>query len=85
METERSGGNRKKCSGIFYRINNMFKNIIAPMQAWLLSQGKCVGCGKQLDKPAGKTNTRITCACGRIYMYDPQAGKHRRATIDEIK
>ena len=63
----------------------MFKNIIAPMQAWLLSQGKCVGCGKKLTKPNQKTVARITCACGRIYMYDPQADKYRRATIDEIK
>jgi len=28
----------------------MFKNIIAPVQAWLLSRGQCVGCGKPLDK-----------------------------------
>ena len=30
----------------------MFKNVIAPVQAWLLSQGRCVGCGTQL--PDGK-------------------------------
>jgi len=63
----------------------MFKNIIAPMQAWLLSQGKCVGCGKQLQKPEGTTPTRVACSCGRIYMYDPGAHTYRRATLDEIK
>jgi hypothetical protein len=63
----------------------MFKNIIAPMQAWLLSQGKCVGCGKPLDKPAGTGHVKVVCVCGRIYMYDPQANKYRRATLDEIK
>jgi hypothetical protein len=63
----------------------MFKNIIAPMQAWLLSQGKCVGCGKKLPSPRGTSVARVTCACGRIYMYDAQANKYRRATLDEIK
>jgi DNA-directed RNA polymerase subunit RPC12/RpoP len=63
----------------------MFKNIIAPMQAWLLSQGKCVGCGKKLPGPGAKNTERVTCACGRIYMFDPQAKRYRRATLDEIK
>ncbi len=55
------------------------------MQAWLLSQGKCVGCGKPLSKSQGNTPQRVTCVCGRIYMYDPQANKYRRATLNEIK
>lgn len=63
----------------------MFKNIIAPVQAWLLSQGKCVGCGKPLDKGEGKGLIRITCQCGRVYMYDSEAGKYRRAMLNEIK
>jgi hypothetical protein len=63
----------------------MFKNIIAPMQAWLLSQGRCVGCGKPLPKKKGKGVVRIECACKRIYVYDPGADKYRRATLDEIK
>lgn len=63
----------------------MFKNIIFPMQAWLLSQGRCVGCGKHLPKKSGKGLVRMDCNCGRVYMYDPVAGKYRRATLDEIK
>jgi hypothetical protein len=63
----------------------MFKNIIAPMQAWLLSQGKCVGCGKVLSKPKGTVPVRVICNCGRIYMYDPGVKTFRRATFDEIK
>jgi len=66
----------------------MFKNIIAPMQAWLLSQGKCVGCGKLLARtlPAGRQETgKVICDCGRIYMYDAGVNKFRRATLDEIK
>jgi phage FluMu protein Com len=55
------------------------------MQAWLLAQGKCVGCGKLLVKKQGKGFVRITCSCGRIYMYDPVENKYRRATLDEVK
>ena len=51
------------------------------MQAWLLSQGKCVGCGKLLAHINGK----VICDCGRIYMYDEGVKKFRRATLDEIK
>jgi len=63
----------------------MFKNIISPVQAWLISQGKCVGCGKPLLTGTGESLVRITCSCGRIYMYDPAAKKYRRAFLDEIK
>jgi len=63
----------------------MFKNVIAPMQAWLLSQGKCVGCGKLLPKKDESGSVRVTCECGRIYIYDPQSTKFRRATFNEAK
>ncbi|OGG04976.1 hypothetical protein A2Z33_06825 [Candidatus Gottesmanbacteria bacterium RBG_16_52_11] len=63
----------------------MLKNIIAPVQAWLLAQGKCVGCGKVLEKRSGKGLVRVTCACGRIYMFDPAGTKYRRATFDEVR
>ncbi len=63
----------------------MFKNIISPVQAWLLSQGKCVGCGRLLEKKTGKGFTRVTCHCGRVYMYDSEADTFRRATLDEVK
>jgi len=63
----------------------MFKNIIAPMQAWLLSQGRCVGCGKPLPKKPGKDIVKIVCKCGRIYIYDSAADKYRRGTLDETK
>ncbi len=66
----------------------MFKNIISPMQAWLISQGKCVGCGKFLEKktqPATQGLVQVTCDCGRVYMYDVQANKFRRAALDEVK
>jgi hypothetical protein len=63
----------------------MFKNIIAPMQAWLLFQGRCVGCGKNLEHKKGKDLQLVTCTCGRIYMYDTGAKTFRRASLDEVK
>lgn len=66
----------------------MFKNIIAPIQAYLLSKGLCVGCGKPLTK--GKREERedrtvkVTCQCGRIFIYDPETDKYRRALFKEV-
>jgi len=66
----------------------MFKNIIAPVQAWLLSRGQCVGCGKPLGKGnrvKKKDGTeKVTCKCGRIFIYDPKTKKYRRALFEEV-
>ncbi len=59
--------------------------MLAPVQAWLLSQGKCVGCGKPLPKKEGTGLQKVTCVCGRVYMYDSGTHIYRRATFDEIK
>lgn len=66
----------------------MLKNVIAPIQAWLLSQGKCVGCGKPLAKSQrvahGKGSEKVTCVCGRIFIYDIPKKSYRRALLDEV-
>ena len=66
----------------------MFKNIIAPVQAWLLSRGQCVGCGSPLASGIkGKSkqgDSTVTCKCGRIFIYDPETNKYRRALLDEV-
>ena len=66
----------------------MFKNVIAPIQAWLLSQGKCVGCGMPLDKSTKekfkKDSEKITCKCSRIYVHDIKTNKYRRALLEEV-
>jgi hypothetical protein len=66
----------------------VFKKIIAPVQAWLLSQGKCVGCGQLLAKgkkqPKENNTERITCKCGRIYIFDKKAKKYHRALFEEV-
>ncbi|MFH0863970.1 MAG: hypothetical protein V1858_02705 [Candidatus Gottesmanbacteria bacterium] len=67
----------------------MFKNMIAPVQAWLLSQGRCVGCGMPLQKSNIKSKKSdveelITCKCGRVYIYDSKINRYRRALISEV-
>lgn len=67
----------------------MFKNIIAPVQAWLLSRGQCVGCGKPLSKGeredrGDNTTEKVTCRCGRIFIYNKKANRYRRARFEEV-
>ena len=66
----------------------MLKNVIAPIQAWLLSQGRCVADGQPLDmssKVATKDGLeKITHSCGRIYIHDPKTKKFRRALLEEV-
>jgi len=64
----------------------VIKNAIAPIQAWLMSQGRCVGCGMPLEKAdstKGKLGEKITCKCRRVYVKDSK-GKYRRALIEEV-
>jgi len=65
----------------------MIKNLIAPIQAWFLSQKRCVGCGTSLLKGTKKIvrgKTTITCHCGRIFIHDESKNTYRRALFDEI-
>ena len=66
----------------------MFKNIIAPVQAWLLSKGQCVGCGAPLvngkHEKAGDDTEKVTCKCGRIFIFDKKTGKYHRALFEEV-
>lgn len=66
----------------------MLKNIIAPVQAWLLSRGQCVGCGMPLSKAKKSERqngtTKIICKCGRIFILDNKTKKYRRALFEEV-
>lgn len=56
------------------------------MQAWLLSQGRCVGCSMPLSKgkeEKHKDGTKVTCQCKRIYIKDKK-GNYRRALLTEV-
>lgn len=65
----------------------MLKNLIAPIQVWLLSQGRCVGCGTNLKKGVKKEvrgQITVTCHCGRIFINDQNTKTYRRALFGEI-
>lgn len=66
----------------------MIKNAIAPIQAWLLSQGRCVGCGMPLAQAKHSKHTngteKVVCKCKRIYIYDLKTKKYRRALLEEV-
>lgn len=66
----------------------MIKKILAPVQAWILLQGKCVGCGKDLAlgrKIERKDNSQqVICNCGRIFIFDKRTGKYRRAINSDL-
>lgn len=66
----------------------MFKNVIAPIQTWLLGKGQCVGCGMPLSKGVriskDKTSEKVTCKCGRIFIYDKNGKTYRRALFSEV-
>lgn len=66
----------------------MFRNVIAPIQAWLLSQNRCVGCGTPLKKGKvenkDKNTEKVVCSCGRIFIHDLKGGRYRRALFDEV-
>lgn len=67
----------------------MLKNVIAPVQAWLLSRGQCAGCGVPLikgKKTKGKEKNieKVICKCGRIFIHDIKTNKYRRALFEEV-
>ena len=66
----------------------MFKNVIAPIQAWLLSQGRCVGCGTDLSEGKSKKSKygeEVTCVkCGRIFIKNVKTKTYRRALLNEV-
>lgn len=70
------------------RVPKVFKNVIAPVQAWLLSQGRCVGCGRELGDgkktKRGDGTEKVVCECGRIFIHDPKTRKYRRALLEEV-
>lgn len=65
----------------------MIKKIFAPVQAWILLQGKCVGCGRDLTlarRVERRNNTqKVICACRRIFIFDKRKGRYHRATLEE--
>lgn len=73
---------------LLINLKKMIKNLISPIQAWLLSQGRCVGCGEEISK--GKKETIrgqivATCRCGRVFIKDSKSSSYRRALFDDLE
>lgn len=66
----------------------MLKNVIAPIQSWLLTRGQCVGCGTPLSKGThtkhDEQTEKVICKCGRIFIYHQKTKKYRRALFSEV-
>lgn len=65
----------------------MFKHLVAPIQAWLISQGRCGGCGEELKRGTQKVvrgKITVACRCGRIFIHDPKNNTYRRALFTEV-
>jgi hypothetical protein len=66
----------------------MLKTLIAPVQQWLLKRAQCVGCGANLN--LGKREKlkedleKVTCACGRIFIYSLKENLFRRALLEDL-
>lgn len=58
-----------------------------PVQSWLLSQKRCVGCGMSIEKGEkreGKKGAITLCKCKRIYIYNKTEDTYRRALLTEV-
>jgi len=70
------------------RIPGVLKNVISPVQEWLISQGLCGGCSMPLSKATrvkGKKGLdTLRCKCGRIYVQNKKANSYRRALLEEV-
>jgi len=70
-------------------IVGKFKQLIEPIQMWLLGNGRCVGCGKEITKSAkvSKKNAAediLTCECSRVYIFDKKRATYRRALMSDL-
>ncbi len=74
------------------RLPGVLRSVISPVQLWLLSQGRCVGCGRNLSlatKSKTKTSSagggdKLICECGRIFIQDTKTKNIRRALLEEV-
>ena len=65
--------------------SKLIKQAILPIQMWLLSQDRCVGCGKELAQNEHKKHSKgemVACSCNRIFIKEN--GKYRRALHEEV-
>lgn len=65
----------------------MYKKLIHPLQMWLLTQGRCVGCGSPIAQGVSKETKGkevVKCPkCTRLFVKESD-GKFRRALQEEV-
>lgn len=63
------------------------RKLIEPMQMWLLMQGRCVACGRELQyqrRQGANGKTLVTCRCNRVFVKEDSLVGYRRATLEDI-
>ncbi len=51
------------------------RDVIMPIQKWLLSEGRCSSCGEALPggaKTKGDSHIVVRCSCSRSFEYFPK-------------
>ena len=64
------------------------QSVITPIQKWLLAQGKCVSCGKDLteeERVPSNGHFLITCECRRVFVWEPAQELYRRAFLEDVR
>jgi len=66
----------------------ILKQIIGPIQQWLLEEGKCVSCGGSLAPHFKRSHVEagaevISCPCGQVYLYLPKAKLYKRLSANK--
>ena len=69
-------------------VPGVFKNVMVPIQLWLLGQGRCVGCGRDLGSgkstPIKGVGQKIVCECGRVFIKEAKTNKYGRVLLSEV-
>lgn len=64
------------------------ESVITSMQQWLLAQGKCVSCGKDLgdvDRIPDNGHFLITCKCRKVFVWEPTTRIYRLAYLEDVR
>ena len=63
------------------------KSVIQPIQDWLLSNGKCITCGRNLLLQKRKRlngHFLVSCACDKKFLYDPKNTSFEKVFMHDI-
>ncbi len=70
------------------RVKEAIKALIRPIQMQFLKRGMCVACGMPLSKADRVSRDdgteKVTCKCGRVYVFNPADQSYRRANFNEV-